>query len=553
MTPGFADLIMRAGLDPHSAPNKPPLPPKAYDRRIEMGMIFEQNVPVRLRDGVIVYLDIHLPLMAGPGSDLPVLLAWGPYGKHGRTNRIFWPLSGVDPEWVSPLTAFEAPDPVYWTQSGYAVANADPRGLWHSEGDFYHNGPIEAEDCREVIYFLSQQPWSNGKVGMSGVSYLACIQYWVAALQPEPLAAIHPCEGFADWYREFAYHGGIPETGFLPRASDNIRYSYGRTEDTLANVRAHPLWDAYWQSKSVALERIQTPAYVVAGWADQGLHTRGTIDAFCAMSSKDKWLEIHGRKKWAHFYDPDNRPRQREFMDAFLKPAPNQFPAWPRVRFELRHRTGQAVERTAENWPLPNTVYHNLYLDAQAGRLTDTMPLIESKAVYEVKTGAAQFDYRFEAATDLIGYIGLKLWIEIDQGNDADLFVILQKLDSAGQPVGFVYYAFYENGPLALGWLRASHRGIDTERSTAFRPIHRHDHEDPVTPGQPTPVEIEVWPQATHFEAGEYLRLTVQGHDFDFGAVPNLPMARHDDTRNGGHHTIHSGGRYGSYLVVPKA
>ena len=67
---------------------------------------------------------------------------------------------------------------------------------------------------------------------MTGVSYLTAIQWQVAPLRPPHLAAINPFEGFSDWYREFAYHGGIPETSFLPRAAANLQYSTTRTEDT---------------------------------------------------------------------------------------------------------------------------------------------------------------------------------------------------------------------------------------------------------------------------------------------------------------------------------
>ena len=213
------EWIMRPGVDPHSAPFKPPLPPVDYRRVEERGLVIERNLSVPLRDGTRIYVDVYRP--ADRPADLPLLLGWSPYGKHNLSNHVFWPASGVNPEWLSNLTAFEAPDPLFWAGHGYAVAYADPRGAWLSGGDFHHNGAIEGEDCYDVIEWLAAQSWSNGKVGMTGVSYLAAIQYLVAPLKPPALAAINPWEGFSDWYREFAYHGGIPETGFLPRASDS--------------------------------------------------------------------------------------------------------------------------------------------------------------------------------------------------------------------------------------------------------------------------------------------------------------------------------------------
>jgi hypothetical protein len=544
------ELIMRPGVDPRSAPNKPPLPPAAHWQGEELGVRVDRNLSVTLRDGVRIYLDLYRPPGPVGDSDLPVLLAWGPYGKHGRSNRVFWPHSGVDPEWLSPLTGFEAPDPVFWTRAGFAVACADPRGAWLSEGDYHHNGVIEAEDCRDTIDWLADQAWSNGRVGMTGVSYLAAIQYLVATLRPAALAAINPWEAFSDWYREFAYHGGIPETGFLPRASDNIRFSLNRTENTLANVRAHPLHDAYWRSKELELERIEVPAFVAASWSDQGFHTRGTIEVFRRISSREKWLYVHGQKKWANYYRPESRERQHRFFEHFLKAPGTAVPAWPKVRLEVRERAGVATERLAEAWPLPETEYRQLWLDAGACRLSGA-PAAPAALRYEAQTGRAVFDHRFEADTELTGYAKLRLWLTAEGADDADLFVALQKLDAEGNEVGFAFYAFYENGPVALGWLRASHRALDPARSTPFQPIHPHDAEVPLPAGEAVPLEIEIWPSSTLFRAGETLRLVVQGRDIYTEALPNLPFARHEETRNAGTHVIWTGGTHDSHLLVP--
>src|SRR5690606_401497 len=181
------------------------------------------------------------------------------------------------------------------------------------------------------------------------------IQYWVASLKPPHLAAINPWEGFSDWYREFAYHGGIRETGFLPRGSDNLRFSLGHTEDTLANVLAHPLYDDYWRSKEIDLEAIEVPAFVVASWSDHGLHTRGTLEAFRRIASPRKWLEVHGQKKWANYYRPESRAKQAAFFDHFLKGGDGGIEAWPRVRIEVRESAAASTWRAEGDWPLTST------------------------------------------------------------------------------------------------------------------------------------------------------------------------------------------------------
>ena len=325
-------------------------------------MLIQRNLTVPLRDGVRIYIDLYRP--PGVDSGLPVLLGWSPYGKHGLSNRVFWPASGVDPQWLSPLTAFEAPDPVFWCQRGYAVVFADPRGAWQSEGEFHHNGIVEAADCRDTIDWLGAQSWSNGRVGMTGVSYLAAIQYYAAALRPAALAAINPWEGFADWYREFATHGGIPETGFIPRASDNIRFSLTRTEDTWANVQAHPLWDAYWKSKEVELEAIHAPAYVVASWSDQGLHTRGTLEVFKRISSRQQVA----RRSWAEEVGtllPRREPPAAGRV--FRSPSSSNAHAGDRLAALCgsKYASGQGSQKSGPRieWPLARTQYRKLWLD----------------------------------------------------------------------------------------------------------------------------------------------------------------------------------------------
>lgn len=550
MAPARFQPLTRPGVDPYSAAHKPPLPPPDYVRSTQDGLVIERNCTVRLRDGTEILVDLYRP--EGVESGLPILLAWGPYGKHALSNHVFWPRSGVEPEWLSPLTPFEGPDPVWWGSHGYGVAIADPRGAWLSGGDFHHNGIQEAEDCADTIEWLGSLPWGNGRVGMTGVSYLAAIQYLVAPLRPEPLAALNPWEGFSDWYREFAYHGGILETNFLPRASDNIRYSLNRTEDTWENVKAHPLIDDYWRSKELELERIVQPTYVVASWSDQGLHLRGTIEAWRRMASREKWLEIHGQKKWAHYYRPESRRRQLDFFDRFLRDRPTALAAWPKVRIEVRERHGVAEERAETEWPLGRTRYEALHLDALSGRLRANAG--EAGALrYDACTGQACFDWTFEHATELTGHASLRLWIEADGSDDADLFVALQKLDAEGREVGFTFYSFYENGPIALGWLRASHRALDGA-STPERPVHPHTREERLPPGEPLAVDIEIWPFSARFAPGETLRLVVAGKDIyePEDGVP-LPFPLHQQTRNAGAHILHTGGACDSFLLLPFA
>ena len=90
--------LMRPGTAPYTHPTKPPPPREDHDRRIEQGLVIERNCRIRLRDGVEILCDLYRP--EGVASGIPILLAWGPYGKHALSNKVFWPRSGVDPAWL---------------------------------------------------------------------------------------------------------------------------------------------------------------------------------------------------------------------------------------------------------------------------------------------------------------------------------------------------------------------------------------------------------------------------------------------------------------------
>jgi predicted acyl esterase len=546
-------LIMRPGVPPEQVVGKKIPPPPVYAEVRENGLHIERNVSVALRDGTRIFIDIYRPDSTHDEVGLPILLGWSPYGKHNTSERLVWPEADVAAGWISRYTGFEAPDPAYWCQHGYAIVYPDPRGSWYSEGELRHGGQGEAEDCCDLIAWLGRQSWSNGRIGMSGVSYLTAIQWSVASLRPPQLAAINPWEGFTDWYREFAYHGGIPETSFLVRGSANLQWSTTRTEDTPRNVRAHPLYDAYWKSKECDLEAIEVPTYVVASWSDQGLHTRGTLEGYKRISSKQKWLEVHGRKKWHYFYHPDNVRKQREFFDRFLKKSGQTAADQPRVLLEVRDAAHIGEFRAEREWPLARTRLTPLYLDARTRTLNETSVEASAETRYE-PLGAdvgVSFEHTFAQTTELTGHMKLKLWVEAVGSDDMDLFVAIQKLDRDGQIVPFVFYSLNENGPAALGWLRVSHRELDPRRSTPEQPFHSHLREQRLTPGERVPVEIEIWPSSTRFLAGQTLRVRIQGSDIAIKSAPNAPFARHEDTRNKGIHVIHTGGPFDSHLLVP--
>jgi len=549
------DYIFRPPCNtPESRAGQPPRP------RTEKlpGMLIDRDVAVMVSPGEPMHVDVYRPDSGVPAAPL---IAWSPYGKHNPAPiGILYPRSGVKPEHTSPLTTFEAPDPQYWVPRGYAIITADIPGTWYSRGRATYLSPEEAQAFVELIEWAGVQPWSNGRVGLSGVSYLTSSQWRAAELSPPHLAAINPWEGWTDTYREVARHGGIPETWFWPYIWQRWGASVTEVEDLAAETAAHPYYDDFWRSKSADLEKITVPAFVVASWSDHGLHSRGTLEGFRRISSEHKWLDVHGRKKWAYYYDPESVERQRVFFDYFLHdrgPGPVD---WPAVRMEARESYYRGRHRTARRWPPAETEYRTLYLRPPSGAgapgtLEAGPDATEGQVSYDslgsgLAPRRAEFSITFSEPVELIGHMIATLYLSSSQAEDLDVFVALFKLDAGGAHVGFPYYAQFEDGPMAVGWQRASHRELDPERSTPFLPVLAHQRALPVPPGEVARLDIEVLPSGTRFEAGERLLLVVQGSDVQRYPKPAV-YARHEDTVNNGPHILHTGGRFASCLVIP--
>jgi predicted acyl esterase len=520
----------------------------------DAGVIFERDLVVPMRDGVPLSANLFRP---ADGKPVPAIMSVTPYGKDKLPDRLgmfFMRLAGVrfgDIN-VSRYTGFEAPDPVYWVKNGYAVLQADVRGMHKSQG---HAGVLsdqDAEDYYDLIEWAAAQPWCDGGVGLSGVSYLAMSQWRVAPLRPPHLKAMIPWEGVSDLYREFVFQGGIPETGFVPiwwknRMVRGRNKQFALAEDFLAAIERHPLLDDHWRAKETALERIDVPALVCASWSDQGLHTRGSFEAFARIGSREKWLYTHGRKKWETYYSAEAVAAQKRFLDCFLKGAANGWRDTPRVRIERRKAYYQQQDvRHEARWPPAATRFAPLYLDGAANALRPAPVARESAARYDAVNGQVAFALHVAEPVELTGETKLKLWVETTEGDDLDLFVALKKFDATGREIFFCGYNGYEKDAVAKGWLRVSHRALDPAKSRPSRPYHSHERPEKLARGAVVPIEIEILPSSTWFEVGSRLELWIAGHD-----LAKYPAFKHRKLVNRGMHIIHCGGRYDSQLLVP--
>ncbi len=541
-------MIWKAGVNPAEG-KYPGFRPNLLEHIDGMEII--RDVAVPMRDGVKIYVDVFRSDRSN--GDLPTLMTWSPYGKHGLKTFDMFPNSGVPKGSVSRHAVWEGPDPLYWTKRGYAVVNGDSRGSWASEGRLEILSPQTAYDGYDVIEWIASQPWSNGRVGLCGVSYLAIVQWRIAQLRPPSLACINPWEGYTDAFRDHTHCGGIPETKFTKFTDWSCQFSYSETEHWYASKQAHGLLDAYNESKRAEnLSAVTVPAYVVADWGDFGLHTRGALNGYTYISSKQKWLEVHGRKKWQYYYQPSSLTRQEAFYNKFLKGQPSEVDAWPPVQLEIRDRAYKGLIRAEQEWPIKRTRFSMMYLQASSSQVKKELPYDVSSASYDAlsSTENAQFTHTFEAETELTGSMRLRLWVSTTESDDLDLFCQLDKLDTAGCKVPFVAFSMFDTGPLGLGWLRASHRELDLGLTHHNRPWMTHKRKLPLRPGEIVPVDIEIIATSTRFFKGESLKLTVQGTDiFRDEKVPQTML--HESTVNKGKHFIHTGGVFDSYLVLP--
>ncbi len=516
---------------------------------------WDRDVPVKLRDGVTIYTDILRPV--GDGK-VPAIVAWSPYGKTIPQKDI---MSGVDPKEVTGLSKSEGPDAGYWVCHGYAVVNPDPRGAGKSEGDIHAWGSVDGQDGYDVIEWIAQQPWSTGKVALHGTSWLARAQWFIAQTKPPHLSAIAPWNGISDVYRQNAMFGGIPNLGFDSQVFSHLA-GPGRVERPDMMAADHPLMDAYWQDKAAQLESITVPAYVVTDVVTD-LHRMGTFEGYRRLGSRDKWLRVNNRQEWSDQYDPANEADLLKFFDYFLRSADNGWQNTPKVRMAVLDPGGEdRLNVPYTSWPLHQTKYERLYLGADQ-HLESTPSTTPIQASYTATGGQTVFTYRFASDTQLTGYLKAHLWVEAIDSREADLFVLVEKLDKDGKlevPDEVSARQYIPIPPAgAHGRLRVSLRKLDPQLSTDFLPIQSFDQPQLLHPGEIVPVDIAIMPASEVFHAGEQLRLTIAGHEFTappatqppsgllsfMSALPSLP------TKNAGVHVIHGGGDHQSFLQIP--
>ncbi|MFL6797093.1 MAG: CocE/NonD family hydrolase [Xanthobacteraceae bacterium] len=568
---------------------------------IRDGMSIDWDAPIAMDDGVVLRADVFRP----PGEgEYPVILSYGPYAK-GLAFQEGYPSAWLRMTRDYPETAegssnkyqnWELVDPEKWVPDGYVIVRVDSRGAGRSPGFLEVWSPRETKDLYDCIEWAGTQPWSNGKVGLNGISYYAMNQWHVAPLRPPHLAALCIWEGSSDYYRELARHGGILcdfLTSWSRRQVLSVQHGVGTrgaksvvtgkpiagpptlSHEDLATSRAdvgddalrHPLLDDYYRARLPDFSRIDAPLLSAANWGGQGLHSRGNFEGWLAAGSEQKWLEAHGDTHFSHFYSSYGATLQRRFFGHFLKGEKTGWEQQPRVALNIR-RPGERFTLRAENeWPLKRTQWTRFYLDPEDLSLAPDQPQAAATLAYETTAGGLTF--QTEPVThelEITGPVAAKLFVSSDTG-DADLFLVLRVFDPAGAEVVFIG-TNDPRTPIGLGWLRASHRKLDPDRSLPYRPWHTHDEEWPLQPGEPVELDIEIWPTSIVVPPGYRIALTVRGKDYEYdgtdAALPHAaypmkgvgpfthsnPDDRPAETFNGVN-TLHFAPNMAGYLLLP--
>lgn len=567
-------------------------------RRVLMGIKRYVDVKIPMRDGAYVLGDVFMP--AEPG-EYPVLMSMGGYGKafwygniadaeeaalresmeddyfEGRPAATGFipfhigiagdpiPPAEVLPPLGSPVNPplphiserFERANSVDWVPHGYVVIHIDGRGTGATPGTYRQFSLEEAQDLYDSIEWAAAQPWSNGNVGLYGASYYAMNAFGVAALQPPHLKAMVALAGDTDAYRDVIFgNGGLYNPfNFIAHVHcrDQERF------DWLSEAKAHPFYDEALYgpqgtiSASPELDKIQVPFWTSIP-LEAPIHIRGTSEIFTHAASENKKMTIIS-EPGIHFwmYGREYLDEHRAFLDHWLKGAENGI--MNRKPIDIMVRTGWGGHYWIEEdqWPLPDTTYTKLYLNAvegEAGLAGSPSACAGSKSYAAEGAETAVFESApFEEDTLLIGHSMLNVWVE-SSSRDMALDVNLRVFDENGQEVIYsceratpMAFGGGRPFPLSKGGLKVSHRKLDEERTTGFRPFHTHLEQDcqPLVPGEVVECQVELLPTTGVIKKGWKLQLIFQ------------PW--HDEVDpeylSGAVYTVHAGGDHDSYLQLP--
>jgi len=576
-------------------------PPPYYDRDpIFEKFIIEKDVMIPMRDGVKLAADIYRP--DSPGR-FPALLSIAVYNKDLQSMDYVNTLP-PQPAWSSLWTGcIEAGDTRFFVSRGYAHVIANPRGFGKSE-----DGPGGEMDLYDLIEWIASQPWCDGNVGMMGISGFARYQWYAAVLNPPHLKAIFPYDaGEAYPFIDF-YPGGVLHTfRYLISPYSVAHEDRGRPskleewkEEAWRSAINNPDYRMYpniyniltmkgqifrkffeeliypfetWENISATekkFEMVKVPTYTGTGWYSYTYkeHMMGAINWYTNIKCPKKLIftgPAHLDRPFTSLHNEMLR-----WFDYWLKGINTGIMDEPPVKIWVM---GANRWYFASDWPLPETEWTKLYLHSWERLIFFPFPASSSMDDEEPdvfvqmppkKTRTIQrLRYMTEPLPEdllVIGPMVLYLYASID-AEDTNWIVVLKDVgpDPSVRTAREGEREMPENTferELTRGWLKASHRYVDPERSKPWFPFHplTKDKWSPVKPNEIYEYAINILPTANLFRAGHRICLEITCMDLPTGVsgatnVEYIPY--HICSSKAVVHKIYHNEKYPSHLLLP--
>lgn len=543
-------------------------------------MAEDDDIPVPMRDGVNLLADVHRP--ARPGR-YPVLIAASPYPRQIQNIG-------------APAGFIEAGASDFFVPRGYVHVIANCRGTGGSGGTFGFFDSQERHDMYDLVEWAAQQPWSDGNVGMVGISYFAGTQMEAAVEKPPHLKAIMPIAGTFDLY-ESATHHGMVSSGFLTpflfmigmtsghtnklwrsKLIDAIRtilltprihkkFEMANGEAAIAGLKVllklhhdphpwddlwraiaaeHPFRDAWWEDRNLLplLERIEVPVYMGCDWMNVPLHLPHTFRAYERITnSKHLRVAMMGEHGLAWPWE-SLHIEALAWFDQWLKGQDTGILEGPRFRYVIPEAEGW---RTTDTWPIPEAKSHAYALRADGG-LGEDEGEPGSRTYMNLGGGLNRprssetdppsfLQWTTPPLThdlDLVGPIELQLDAACT-APDTAFIAILQDVDEEGKAAYITACA-----------LRAGLRQLDEVASKPGAPVLPCISFDPVPIGERVTYRIPLVPSARHLRAGHKLRLWLTTDDQNTD-IPAPLEFRHASIGTSSFNTVFSSSR----LLLP--
>ena len=542
----------------------------------------DDDVAVPMRDGVELLADVHRP--AGAGT-YPVLVSASPYPRQIQ-------------DLGAPMGFIEAGATDFFVPRGYVHVIANVRGTGGSGGTIGCFDAQERRDMYDLVEWAAVQPWSDGNVGMVGISYFAMTQLEAAVERPPHLRAIFPVAATADLY-EATNHHGLLSSGFVTPflAMIGVTSRYGDTvwrsriadlarrvlntprlhrkfatmngESSVVALRAalklhhdphpwddlwrsmaveHPLRDAWWDERDLRplLSRIDIPVYLGCDWQNVPLHLPSTLETFAGLTgSPDVRMTLLGdfglTWPWESLH-----VEALAWFDHWLKGADTGIVDGPAIRYWM---PGADEWRTADSWPPPDPAPLELALNGDATLDVDEVV----PAARQYMTLGAGLNRAKASPTDPPASL---VWTSTPLPEDWDVVGDLELvLHATATAADTAWIATLQDvapedtcSDVTAGYLRASLRTVDEATSRPGHPVLPCRSAVAVPIGEETTYRIPLVGTARRFRAGHRIRLVLTSDDQD-PAMPAVMAFRHASVGTSSLQTISSTSR----LLLPMA